>query len=76
MFTYYALAIPELLEIIFAFLSRKDLYRSCTRVNRHWNSVSMRVIRKKRKNEFISIPRIRDNTLLHVYKTLMILKKG
>jgi hypothetical protein len=67
MFTYYALAIPELLEIIFAFLSRKDLYRSCTRVNRQWNSVSMRVIREKRKNEFINIPHIQDNIILHLF---------
>src|SRR4051794_24709184 len=64
---YYILEIPELLEAIFAFLSRKDLYRSCTRVNHQWNAVSMRVIQNKRKNEFISIPRIRDNILLHVY---------
>ena len=67
MFTYYALAIPELLEIIFAFLSRKELYRSCTRVDRQWNSVSMRVIRKKRKAEFIKIPGIRDNIIFHLY---------
>jgi hypothetical protein len=64
---YNALALPEVLEIIFAFLSRKDLYRSCTRVNRQWNSVSMHVIQKKRKAEFIKIPGIRDNILLHVY---------
>ena len=64
---YYILEIPELLEAIFAFLSRKDLYRSCTRVNRQWNAVSMRIIQKKRKAEFISIPGIRDNILLHVY---------
>jgi hypothetical protein len=64
---HLTLAIPELLEIIFAFLSRKDLYRSCTGVNRQWNSVSMRVIQKKRKIEFISIPHIRDNIIFHLY---------
>ena len=64
---YDALIIPELLEIIFAFLSRKDLYRSCTRVDRQWNAVSKHIIQKKRKAEFINIPSIRDNILLHVY---------
>jgi len=64
---YYILGIPELLEAIFAFLSRKDLYRSCTRVNRQWNAVSKHIIRKKRKAEFISIPGIRDNILFHLY---------
>src|SRR5688572_13823027 len=64
---YYTLEIPRLLETIFAFLSRKDLYRSCTRVNRQWNVVSLHVIRKKRKAEFISIPSIRDNIIFHLY---------
>ena len=64
---YHILEIPELLETIFAFLSRKDLYRSCARVNNQWNAISRRVIQKKRKAEFISIPGIRDNILLHVY---------
>src|SRR5256885_16656909 len=64
---YHTLEIPELLEAIFAFLSRKDLYRSCTRVDRQWNAVSKHIIRKKRKAEFINIPSIRDNILLHVY---------
>jgi hypothetical protein len=62
-----ALEIPELLEAIFAFLNRKDLYRSCTRVNHQWNTVSKHVIRKKRKTEFISIPGIRDNIIFHLY---------
>ena len=65
--TYPALAIPELLEAIFAFLSRKDLYRSCTRVNHQWNSVSMRIIQKKRKAEFIKIPGIRDEIIFYLY---------
>jgi len=64
---YKALVISELIEIIFVFLSRKDLYRSCTRVNRQWNALSMLVIQKKRKNEFISIPHIRDNIIFHLY---------
>jgi hypothetical protein len=64
---YNALALSELLEIIFAFLSRKELYRSCTRVDRQWNAVSMRVIQKKRKSEFINIPRIRNNIIFHLY---------
>ena len=64
---YKALVIPELIEIIFVFLSRKDLYRSCTRVNRQWNALSMLVIQKKRKNEFISIPHICDNIIFHLY---------
>ncbi|CAG8597038.1 15680_t:CDS:2 [Funneliformis caledonium] len=64
---YNALALPELLEIIFAFLSRKDLYRSCTRVNHQWNAVSKLIIQKKRKAEFISIPSIRDNIIFHLY---------
>jgi hypothetical protein len=67
MSAHHTLTLPELLEVIFAFLSRKDLYRSCTRVNKQWNSVSMHIIREKRIAEFISIPRIRDNILLHVY---------
>src|SRR5215469_5018561 len=62
-----ALALPELLEAIFAFLSRKDLYRSCTRVDRQWNVISMRVIQKKRKSEFINIPCIRDNIIFYLY---------
>ncbi|CAB4393242.1 unnamed protein product [Rhizophagus irregularis] len=66
---HHTLALPELLEVIFAFLRRKDLYRSCTRVNRQWNSVSMHIIREKRKAEFISIPCICDNILLHVYNS-------
>ena len=65
---YLTLGLPELLEAIFAFLSRKDLYRSCTRVNHQWNAVSMLIIRKKRKAEFISIPGIRDNILSHLYE--------
>ena len=64
---YYILEIPELLEAIFAFLSRKDLYRSCAKVNHQWNAVSKLIIRKKRKAEFISIPGIRDNILFHLY---------
>ena len=64
---YHTLELPELLEAIFAFLSRKDLYRSCTRVNRQWNAVSKLIIRKKRKAEFISIPGIRDNIIFHLY---------
>lgn len=64
---YHTLEISELLEIFFTFLSRKDIYRSCTRVNSLWNVVSMRIIQKKRKIEFIKIPGIRDNILLHVY---------
>jgi len=64
---YYILEIPELLEAIFAFLSRKDLYRSCTRVNHQWNAVSKLIIQKKRKAEFISIPSIRDNIIFHLY---------
>ena len=63
----YALEVPELLEIIFTFLSRKDLYRSCARVNRQWNAVSKHIIRKKRKAEFIKIPGIRDNIIFHLY---------
>ncbi|CAG8633233.1 1531_t:CDS:1 [Funneliformis caledonium] len=63
----YILEIPELLEAIFAFLSRKDLYRSCARVNHQWNAVSKLIIRKKRKAEFISIPGIRDNIIFHLY---------
>src|SRR5947207_24862 len=64
---YHILEIPELLETIFAFLSRKDLYRSCARVNHQWNAVSKLIIQKKRKAEFISIPGIRDNILFHLY---------
>ena len=64
---YKALVIPELIEIIFAFFSRKDLYRSCTRVNWQWNTLFMLVIQKKRKNEFISIPHIHDNIIFHLY---------
>ena len=64
---YLALELPELLEAIFAFLSRKDLYRSCARVNHQWNAVSRRIIQEKRTAEFISIPGIRDNILLHLY---------
>ena len=63
------LSLPEILETIFAFLSRKDLYRSCTRVNHQWYAVSKHVIRKKRKAEFISIPGIRDNILSCLYGT-------
>ena len=65
---YYILEIPELLEAIFAFLSRKDLYRSCARVNHQWNAVSKLIIWKKRKAKFISIPGIRDNILFHLYE--------
>ncbi|PKK59171.1 hypothetical protein RhiirC2_303723 [Rhizophagus irregularis] len=64
---YRTLELAELLEAIFAFLSRKDLYRSCTRVNHQWNTVTRRIIRKKRKAEFISIPSIRDNIIFHLY---------
>lgn len=64
---YHALEITEIFEVIFAFFSRKNLYRSCTTVNRQWNSMSMCVIQKKRKSEFISISRIRDNIILHLY---------
>jgi hypothetical protein len=64
---HHTLEIPELLEAIFAFLSRKDLYRSCTRVNHQWNAVSRRIIQEKRKAEFIKIPGIRDNILFHIY---------
>ena len=66
---YKALVISELIEIIFVFLSRKDLYRSCTRVNRQWNALSMLVIQKKRKNEFINIPNIHDNILFHLFNS-------
>jgi len=65
---YHTLEISELLEAIFVFLNRKDLYRSCTRVNHQWNVVSMRVIQEKRKNEFINIPGIRDNIIFHLYE--------
>ncbi|CAB4386668.1 unnamed protein product [Rhizophagus irregularis] len=65
---YHILELPELLEAIFAFLSRKDLYMSCTRVNHQWNTVSMRIIREKRKAEFIKIPSIRDNIIFHLYE--------
>ncbi|CAB4392916.1 unnamed protein product [Rhizophagus irregularis] len=65
---YRTLELAELLEAIFAFLSRKDLYRSCTRVNHQWNTVSMRIIREKRKAEFIKIPSIRDNIIFHLYE--------
>ncbi|EXX58871.1 hypothetical protein RIR_jg31507.t1 [Rhizophagus irregularis DAOM 181602=DAOM 197198] len=64
---YHTLEIPELLKIIFAFLSRKDLYRSCARVNHQWNAASKHIIRKKRKAEFINIPSIRDNIIFHLY---------
>lgn len=64
---YHALEIPELLEAIFAFLCRKDLYRSCTRVNSQWNAISRCVIQKKRKSEFINIPTIHDNILFHLF---------
>ena len=65
----HVLEVLELLEIIFTFLSRKDLYRSCDRVNHQWNAISKLIIhiRKKRKAEFISIPGIRDNIILHLY---------
>ncbi|CAB4410879.1 unnamed protein product [Rhizophagus irregularis] len=66
---YHTLELPELLEAIFAFLSRKDLYRSCTRVNHQWNTVSMRSIQEKRKAEFIKIPGIRDNIISCLYGT-------
>ena len=66
---HHTLAIPELLEAIFAFLSRKDLYRSCTRVNHQWNAVSLHIIREKRKAKFIKIPGIRDNILFHLYES-------
>ena len=46
---YKALVISELIEIIFAFISRKDLYRSCARVNNQWNAISRRIIQKKKK---------------------------
>ena len=61
-----ALALPELLEAIFTFLGRKDLYRSCARVDRQWNAVSMLVIRKKRMKDFIKIPGIRDRVLINL----------
>src|SRR5436305_6090632 len=64
---YHTLEIPELLEAIFAFLSRKDLYRSCARVNHQWNAVSKHIIQKKRKAEIIKIPGIRDNIIFHLY---------
>ncbi len=64
---YHTLEIPELLEAIFTFLSRKELYRSCTRVDRQWNAVSLHIIREKRKAEFIKIPGIRDNIIFHLY---------
>ena len=64
---YHTLEIPELLEAIFAFLSRKDLYRSCTRVNSQWNAISRYVIQKKRKSEFINIPSIHNNILFHLF---------
>src|ERR1700741_4922967 len=63
----YVLEVPELLEIIFIFLSRKDLYRSCARVNCQWNALSMLIIQKKRKAEFINIPGICDKIILHLY---------
>ena len=63
----YVLEVPELLEIIFTFLSRKDLYRSCAKVNRQWNAISQLIIRKKRKAEFISISGIRNNIIFHLY---------
>ena len=61
------LEISELVEAIFFFLSRKDLYKSCTRVNRQWKAMSLFIIQKKRKAEFIKIPGIRDNILFHLY---------
>ena len=64
-----ALEIPELLEAIFAFLSRKDIYRSCTRVNHQWNAVSMYIIQEKRKAKFIKIPGICDNIIFYLYKS-------
>ena len=66
---HHTLALPELLEVIFAFLSRKDLYRSCTRVNSQWNSMSMHIIQEKRKAEFIKIPSIRENIFFHLYRS-------
>ena len=65
----YVLEVPELLEIIFTFLSRKDLYRSCARVNSQWNAISRCVIQKKRKSEFINIPNIHDNILFHLFNS-------
>ena len=70
-----ALALPELLEAILTLLPRATLYRSCTRVSHQWNAMSMHVIRKKRKSEFINIPGIRDNIILHLYKIMTILLK-
>ena len=67
MFAYHTLAIPEILENIFAFLNRKDLYRSCVRVNRKWNDVSTFVIRKKRTEDFIKIPEICNRVLNYLY---------
>ena len=64
----YVLEVPELLEIIFTFLSRKDLYRCCARVNHQWNAVSKLIIQKKRKAEFISIPGICDNIIFYLYE--------
>src|ERR1700722_9486084 len=61
------LTIPEILENIFTFLSRKKLYKSCTRVNQQWNAVSTFIIQKKRKNELINITNIRDNIFFHLY---------
>src|SRR3989337_3379782 len=46
---YHILEILELLEAIFAFLSRKDIYRSCARVNHQWNAVSKLIIQKKKE---------------------------
>ena len=71
---YKALVISELIEIIFAFLSRKDFYRSCARVNNQWNAISRRVIQKKRKSEFINIPNIHDNILFHLFDSCGILE--
>jgi hypothetical protein len=61
------LTIPEIVENIFAFLSRKKLYNGCTRVNRQWNAVATFIIQKKRKNELINITNIRDNIFHHLY---------
>ena len=61
------LEISELLEVIFSFLDRKDIYRSYTRVSHQWNAVSIYVIQKKRKCKFINISNICDNILFHLF---------
>src|SRR3984957_1926704 len=65
------LTILEILENIFVFLSRKKLYKGCTRVNRQWKAVSTYIIQNKRKNELINIPNIRDNIFSYLYSSLL-----